>query len=77
MPFLDGFSLARLVAARWPHLPILITSGKTSPIFGDLTATARFLPKPYRSSILVSEINGLLEGMQEGKAWPFSKGHLH
>ena len=48
-PILNGFSLARLVAMRWPHIPILITSGKVS--YG-----ARFLPKPYRPSDLVAEI---------------------
>ncbi len=70
MPFLDGFSLARLVAVRWPHMPVLITSGKTSPNFGDLPASARFLPKPYRSAILIGEINALLCDHQ-------SKGHVH
>jgi CheY-like chemotaxis protein len=60
MPVLDGFSLARLIAMRWPNLPILITSGKTSPQMGDLPSTARFLPKPYRPSDLVNELQALL-----------------
>src|SRR5215204_5467149 len=30
MPVLDGFSLARLIAMRWPHIPVLITSCKAS-----------------------------------------------
>jgi CheY-like chemotaxis protein len=62
MPQLDGFSLARLVALRWSHIPILITSGKTSPGRGDLPVCARFLPKPYRPSDLIAEITSLLEG---------------
>jgi CheY-like chemotaxis protein len=62
MPQLDGFSLARLVALRWSHIPILITSGKTSPGRGDLPVCARFPPKPYRPSDLIAEITRLLEG---------------
>jgi CheY-like chemotaxis protein len=60
MPILDGFSLARLVALRWPHIPILITSGKVRPDFGDMPCGARFLPKPYRPSELVAEIRNLI-----------------
>jgi CheY-like chemotaxis protein len=60
MPVMDGFSLARRIAMRWPHIPVLITSGKTSPGLGDLPAGARFLPKPYRPSALVNELNSLL-----------------
>ena len=60
MPVLDGFSLARLVAMRWSHIPILITSGKTSPGYADMPACARFMPKPYRRSELIREMNDLL-----------------
>ena len=60
MPVLDGFSLARLVAMRWPHIPVLITSGKMTPEPGDMPAGARFLPKPYRPSALVTAIRNLL-----------------
>ena len=61
MPQLDGFSLARLVAMRWSQIPVLITSGKTSPGRGDLPACSRFLPKPYRPSDLITEVTNLLE----------------
>jgi CheY-like chemotaxis protein len=77
MPILDGFALARLVAVRWPHLPILITSGKTAPTFGDLPGGARFLPKPYSSSILLREVRSLLDGAQQAGAPQRGKGHLH
>jgi CheY-like chemotaxis protein len=60
MPVLDGFSLARLVAMRWPHIPVLITSGKMTPELGDMPAGASFLPKPYRPSALVTAIRNLL-----------------
>ena len=76
MPILDGFALARQVAARWPHLPILITSGKTAPVVGDLPLGARFLPKPYSSSILPREVKSLLDARQaRGPQGP--KGPLH
>jgi CheY-like chemotaxis protein len=60
MPVLDGFSLARLVAIRWPHIPVLITSGKVTPELGDMPVGPRFLPKPYRPTALVTAIRNLL-----------------
>jgi len=41
----DGLDLARRISHRWPHMAVVITSGRGCP---DVEGTcARFLPKPY------------------------------
>jgi two-component system, response regulator PdtaR len=41
----DGLELAQRVRHRWPHIAIVITSGRGSPD-GQIEGT-RFVPKPY------------------------------
>ena len=43
----DGFDLAGAVATHWPHITVLVTSGRTRPP-QDMPETVRFLPKPWR-----------------------------
>jgi DNA-binding response OmpR family regulator len=50
---MDGFALARLVARRWPAIPVLVVSGMGTPGPDDLPDGARFIPKPYEPSTLV------------------------
>lgn len=56
MPFLGGMELASIVAERWPHIEIVITSGRLEPRGADLPDDARFLAKPYDSRSLASLI---------------------
>ena len=44
---MDGFALARLVAHRWPTIPVLVVSGMGTPGPHDMPDGARFIPKPY------------------------------
>ena len=46
----DGLGLARRISHRWPHIAVVITSGRGCPD-GD-RASARFLPKPYMPDTL-------------------------
>lgn len=46
----DGLGLARRVNDRWPHIAVVITSGRGCP--GACGAGARFLPKPYMPDTL-------------------------
>ena len=41
----DGLALARRISHRWPHIAVVITSGRGCPDVEP--ACARFLPKPY------------------------------
>lgn len=43
----DGFDLADAVATHWPHIAVLVTSGRARPP-ADLPASVRFVPKPWR-----------------------------
>ena len=43
---LDGFELASVIADRWPHIGVVIVSGRLRPSKADLPDELRFLPKP-------------------------------
>ncbi len=43
----DGFDLASAVATHWPHITVLVTSGRVRPN-GDLPKSVRFVAKPWR-----------------------------
>lgn len=44
---MNGLLLATTIKATWPHIRVLITSGRTAPPDAILLGRARFLPKPY------------------------------
>ena len=56
---LDGFTLARTVAERWPGTKVVVCSGHVTPAAGALPAGAVFIDKPF-SATLVSETLGRL-----------------
>ncbi len=56
---LDGFALAGIVAGRWPHIGIVVTSGHALPGDAPLPPGAVFLGKPYRMSMLVEVVRQL------------------
>ncbi|WP_032702938.1 response regulator [Pseudomonas syringae] len=61
---LDGLQLAALVAERWPHLSILVTSGNR--LAGDaLPPQALFLAKPWTLDILFKSVQALLPDPNE------------
>jgi len=45
----DGVDLTLACAARWPHIRVLVTSGRVRLPKDGLPKTARFLPKPWRA----------------------------
>ena len=49
----DGLQLAGLIARQWPHIVVLVTSGRVRPI-EDLPPNAQFLPKPWRPSQVIA-----------------------
>lgn len=44
---MNGLLLATTIEATWPHIHVLITSGRTVPVDEVLLGRARFVPKPY------------------------------
>ncbi len=57
-PF-DGLALADMVAARWPHVGILVCSSHTRPSADELPMGARFLAKPHAPGALVRQVTDL------------------
>ena len=43
----DGFALAREVAIKWPHISVVVASGRVRPAQGDLPDGATFIGKPF------------------------------
>jgi CheY-like chemotaxis protein len=60
----NGLELARRVHRRWPHVLLMITSGRERPRASDIPEDGRFLAKPYRHAELVGRVNELLRGAQ-------------
>lgn len=59
MPNVDGYSLASIVARRWPDTRIIVTSA-LSPPPGALPQGVRFLPKPYKAPALLAMVSEVL-----------------
>ncbi|WGM30487.1 response regulator [Brevundimonas sp. NIBR11] len=56
----DGFALARRVAQHWPHIEIVVSSGRAKPTPECLPSKAVFIPKPFSAEIVHSELRRLL-----------------
>ncbi len=54
---LDGLALARIAAAEYRHVRLLIVSGKATPASGALPEGARFLAKPYEVSTVIAHMH--------------------
>jgi CheY-like chemotaxis protein len=50
---IDGLALARQVHDRWPHIGIIVASGKSAPQTCELPAGVRFHRKPYSPAAVV------------------------
>ena len=61
---LDGFTLARVVKQAWPHIGIVVTSGRMAPEPKVLRSVALFIPKPYRPADLVAAVRPVLPSGQ-------------
>ncbi len=61
---LDGFTLARVVKQAWPHIGIVVTSGRMAPGPKALPSGALFIPKPYRPADLVAAVRTVLSSEQ-------------
>lgn len=45
---MDGIDLAREVKMRWPHLSVILTSGRPRERVGDLPPGVGYMPKPWQ-----------------------------
>jgi CheY-like chemotaxis protein len=58
---MDGMELAEQVHQRWPHILLLISSGRAQPDPDEIPDHGRFLPKPYYGATLVHSITGMMQ----------------
>ena len=61
---MNGFALAHHVAAAWPHVEIVISSGRVSPSPGDMPLKATFIGKPFNADMVHAHLREILP---EGK----------
>jgi len=60
----DGFALARHVDATWPHIEIVIASGRLTPQPGQMPPKATFISKPFNNEMVLSHLR---ETLPDGK----------
>lgn len=51
----DGLQLANMIARQWPHIVVLVTSGRVRPV-EDLPPNIHFLAKPWKPSQVIAAI---------------------
>ena len=56
---LNGYDLSKVVAHRWPSLPVVLTSGNTV-MAAQLGNTVKFLPKPWSTERLLDCVQSAL-----------------
>jgi two-component system, response regulator PdtaR len=57
---LNGMELACEVHARWPHVLLVIKSGRERPARADIPDDGRFVAKPYSAEELLGQVKDLL-----------------
>ena len=57
---LNGMELASEVHARWPHILLVITSGRDRPARAEIPDDGRFVAKPYSAEELLVQVKDLL-----------------
>ena len=57
---LNGIDLARLTRDQFPHIGVVIVSGKVRPSPSDLPPGARFVPKPYSATKLTRVVQEVM-----------------
>ena len=58
MPNVDGLVLAEIVRQRWPHIGVVVTSGR--PLSSTLPAGARFISKPFKCQDVLQELEAVI-----------------
>lgn len=58
---MDGMALAEEAHRRWPHILLLISSGRAQPDPDEIPDHGRFLPKPCYGATLVHSISEMMQ----------------
>jgi DNA-binding NtrC family response regulator len=62
MPKLNGYALVARIRAKWPNMPIILTSGYLSPDAAKtmMNGSVEFIPKPLDAAALIAIIQRLM-----------------
>jgi two-component system, response regulator PdtaR len=53
---MDGIKLAHAVRLGWPHVTIVVASGRVVPKAGDLPENTHYIKKPYRPIEVIAAV---------------------
>jgi CheY-like chemotaxis protein len=53
---MDGIALARVISRRWPQAGLIVSSGRLTPLPGELPSGAVFMPKPNTARMLLHHL---------------------
>jgi len=62
MPNLNGYALVPRIRAKWPNMPIILTSGYLPPDAAKtiMNGSVEFIPKPLDAAALIAIIQRLM-----------------
>jgi CheY-like chemotaxis protein len=60
----NGMELAREGHMRWPHILLVITSGRERPTRAEIPDDGRFVAKPYSREELLGQLNDLMHSVE-------------
>ncbi len=69
MPGMKGPELATVVRDRWPHVRLMLTSGKPFN-HEEMPSGAEFVHKPFRPSTLVPRLKEIADALSQRDGFP-------
>jgi DNA-binding NtrC family response regulator len=58
---MDGLKLSHVAHSRWPHIKIVVVSGRADVSVADLPVDGHFFRKPYHADAMISAIQSLID----------------
>ena len=62
---IGGFGLAHHVDKHWPHIEIVIASGRITPVAGDLPDKVTFISKPFNARLVHDHLREQLPAQKQ------------
>ncbi len=57
---MNGFAFTRVIRKAWPHIGLVVVSGRERPGPRDVPEGALFLPKPFEPAALIHAVQSVL-----------------
>ncbi|HEY8383775.1 MAG TPA: response regulator [Microvirga sp.] len=65
---MNGFTFTRVVHRAWPHIGLVVVSGRERPRQGDVPEGTIFLPKPFNATALIEAVRSGLKSVPDEDA---------